>query len=205
MNAEAYRQRMVQTQIEVRGISDPRLLEALKKVPRHLFAEEENLERAYGDFPLPIGCGQTISQPYIVAYMTEILDLKGHERILEIGTGCGYQTAVLAEMARRVHTVEIKQALSDGAQKKLAALGYDNIRYKIGNGRDGWLEEAPYDGILVTAATESVPPALTGQLAPGGRLILPLGGMDQALVCYRKTEIELSSETLIAVRFVPLL
>lgn len=196
---------MVEQQIESRGIRDIRVLEAMRKVPRHDYAGEADLASAYGDYPLPIGCEQTISQPYIVAYMTEALELTGAEKVLEVGTGCGYQTAVLAEAAKRVFTVEINGRLSSGAAEKLLGDGYDNISFKVGDGREGWAEEAPFDGIVVTAAPPRLPEKLMDQLKVGGRLIIPLGEHDQVLVRFVKTEAGYTKTILLAVRFVPLL
>lgn len=195
---------MVELQIKARGVKDTRVLEAMKKVPRHVFAEKEDLSAAYGDYPLSIGFDQTISQPYIVAYMTEALQLQGEERILEIGSGSGYQTAILAELVREVYTVEVIQTLSDEAAQRLEKMGYRNIRFKRGNGRLGWKEEAPFDGIIVTAAPAVMPRGLIEQLVPGGRLLIPVGEKDQVLMRYVRTEDGFDSESLLAVRFVPL-
>jgi protein-L-isoaspartate(D-aspartate) O-methyltransferase len=196
---------MVEKQIASRGIRDVRILEALRKVPRHHYAGENDLAAAYGDYPLPIGCEQTISQPYIVAFMTEALLLTGAEKVLEVGTGCGYQTAILAEVTDRVFTVEINERLGAGARKKLDDAGYENISFKVGDGRLGWPSEAPFDGILVTAAPAALPDGLVDQLKVGGRLIIPLGEHDQVLVRYVKTEAGFTRTDLLAVRFVPLL
>jgi protein-L-isoaspartate(D-aspartate) O-methyltransferase len=196
---------MVKMQIQARGIRDERVLEAMRKVPRHFYAEEEDLATAYGDFPLPIGCDQTISQPYIVAYMTELLELEPLNRVLEIGTGCGYQTAILAELAASVFTVEIKETLARKAREKLGEKGYTNIFYRIGDGKAGWPEAGPFDAIMATAAPRSLPPGLISQLRVGGRLILPEGSPDQYLVIYTRTESAHTAQKLIAVRFVPLI
>ncbi|MBC7364391.1 MAG: protein-L-isoaspartate(D-aspartate) O-methyltransferase [Candidatus Aminicenantes bacterium] len=195
---------MVEFQIKRRGIRDPKVLEAMLKVPRHLFVPEQMKELAYGDEPLPIGEGQTISQPYIVAYMTEALKLTGHEKVLEIGTGSGYQTAILAELAREVYTVELIPELSRRAQKVLRELGYQNIHFLIGDGTLGWPEHAPYEAILVSAAPATVPRSLIEQLKENGRLIIPVGTEYQELVLVRKKKDGWEEERLIPVRFVPL-
>ena len=175
---ERERQRMVDDQLARRGIKDERVLAAMRRVPRHRFVEEAFRERAYGDHPLPIGQEQTISQPYIVALMTALLELTGREKVLEIGTGSGYQTAVLAELARRVCSIERIPALAARARAALEVLGYANVWVRVGNGTLGWPDEAPFDRILVAAGGPSVPPPLFEQLAEGGRMVLPLG--DQA-------------------------
>jgi len=172
--AEA-RQRMVAEQLMRRGIKDPHILKAMGKVPRHLFVDAALRHRAYDDFPLPIGEEQTISQPYIVAIMTEALDLQGHERVLEIGTGSGYQTAILAELARKVYSIERIEHLAEAASKRLQQLGYSNVLIKVGDGSLGWKEEAPFDAILTTAGAPQVPQALLEQLADKGRLVIPVG------------------------------
>ena len=169
------RDRMVSDQLQRRGIQDPRVLRAVGKVPRHLFVDEALVGRAYGDHPLPIGDGQTISQPYMVALMTEALELRGHERVLEIGTGCGYQTAVLAEVCGKVFSVERLKSLADRATRRLDSLGYYNVLVRVADGSLGWKEEAPFDAILVAAAAPAIPQALVDQLAPKGRLIVPVG------------------------------
>jgi len=166
---------MVEEQLVRRGIVDPRVLEAMRKVPRHRFVEEALRDRAYGDHPLPIGEGQTISQPYMVAAMTQLLRLHGDEKVLEIGTGSGYQTAILAELARRVCSVERLPGLAARARRILEELGYTNAVVKTGDGTYGWPDEAPFDRILVTAAAPAVPAPLFQQLAEGGRLVLPVG------------------------------
>ena len=169
------RERMVSEQLQRRGILDPRVLRAIGKVPRHLFVDEALVGRAYGDHPLPIGDGQTISQPYMVALMTEALELHGHERVLEIGTGCGYQTAVLAEVCGKVFSVERLKSLADRATRRLDSLGYYNVLVRVADGSLGWKEEAPFDAILVAAAAPAIPQALVDQLAPKGRLVVPVG------------------------------
>ena len=195
---------MVRTQIAARDISDERILAVMRKVPRELFVRPEDGQAAFYDGPMPIGYGQTISQPYIVAYMTDLLGLREGDRVLEIGTGCGYQTAVLAELAGRVHTIEIIPELSERARETLSARGYSNIDFRTGDGRDGWPEEAPFDAIIVTAAPGQVPPALEEQLAEGGRLVIPVGTSDQYIHRTVRRGGELEDEGLLAVRFVPL-
>ncbi|MGB9836226.1 MAG: protein-L-isoaspartate(D-aspartate) O-methyltransferase [Candidatus Saccharicenans sp.] len=204
INFEAERREMVEVQIKGRGVRDKRVLEAMLKVPRHLFVPEQMKELAYGDEPLPIGEGQTISQPYIVAYMTEALKLTGREKVLEIGTGSGYQTAILAELAHEVYTVELIPELSRRAQKVLGELGYQNIHFLIGDGTLGWPEHAPYDAILVSAAPASIPRRLVEQLRENGRMIIPVGTDYQELVLVRKLEEGWEEQRLIGVRFVPL-
>lgn len=169
------RERMVEEQLVRRGITDPRVLEAMRKVPRHLFVEEALRDRAYGDYPLPIGEGQTISQPYMVGIMSQLLRLTGREKVLEVGTGSGYQSAVLAELARRVCSVERIPSLASRARATLEALGYTNVWVRTADGTFGWSDEAPFDRILVSAASPSVPQPLSEQLAEGGRMVLPVG------------------------------
>jgi len=195
---------MVSSQLAVRGIKDPIILDAMKKVPRHLFVPEDLLSRAYSDEPLPIGEGQTISQPYIVGYMTEVLALQGGERVLEIGTGSGYQTAILAEIAQKVFTVELIEALSHRAQEILKKLKYTNILYKIGDGTYGWDEQAPFDAIIVTAAPDKVPRSLEEQLKIGGKMIIPVGSAFQELVFITRGKKRFKRKKLLPVRFVPL-
>jgi len=166
---------MVDEHLVPRGISDPRVLAAMRKVPRHLFIDEALRDRAYGDHPLPIGEGQTISQPFIVGLMTELLRLTGTEKVLEVGTGSGYQAAVLAELARRVCTIERIPVLAQRARSVLEGLGYTNVWVRVGSGTIGWPEEAPFDRIVVTAGAPAVPPPLVEQLAEGGRMVLPIG------------------------------
>ncbi len=169
------RERMVAEQLVRRGITDERVLEAMRKVPRHLFVEEALRDRAYGDYPLPIGEGQTISQPYMVGIMTQLLRLTGQEKVLEIGTGSGYQTAVLAELARRVCSVERIPSLAARARATLEALGYTNVWVRTADGTLGWPDEAPFDGVVVSAGAPSVPEPLFEQLAEGGRMVVPVG------------------------------
>jgi len=197
---------MVKKQLILRGIRDQRILEALGKVPRHLFVEPSQRHMAYGDHPLPIGLEQTISQPYIVALMTQSLELKGDEKVLEVGTGSGYQTAILAELARHVYTVERLPLLAEKAKKLLLELKYNNISFKVGDGTGGWPEEAPFDAILVAAATESVPSSLVEQLSTGGRMVIPVGDAPvQNLVLLTKDEQDIKEENLCGCRFVPLI
>lgn len=195
---------MVETQIAARGVRDPMVLAAMSKVPRHRFVPPSLRGDSYADAPLPIGNGQTISQPYIVAFMTEALALTGKERVLEIGTGSGYQTAVLAEIAREVYTVEIVRALSESAEQILGEMGYANVRFRVGDGGNGWPEEAPFDAVMVTAAPPSVPRALKTQLAEGGRMIIPVGTDFQELVLIRRSGERFPESRLMSVRFVPL-
>lgn len=199
------RKRMVETQIKARGINDPRVLRVFERVPRHLFVSEEMRPDAYEDHPLPIGYGQTISQPYIVALMTSLLDLKGSEKILEIGTGCGYQAAILANLAAEVHTIERIKNLADFAGVNLASLALTNIQVHVGDGSLGWPEAAPYDGILVTAASPSVPANLIEQLNTGGKLIIPVGERwRQVLELWTKTSQGVEKKEILPVVFVPL-
>jgi protein-L-isoaspartate(D-aspartate) O-methyltransferase len=201
---KAQRQEMVERQILARGVVDPGVLAAMGKVPRHLFVPEEERAFAYADEPLPIGEGQTISQPYIVAYMTELLGPVGNARVLEVGTGSGYQTAVLAELAREVYSVEVIRTLSERARQTLESLGYRNVNFTVGDGARGWPEMAPFDGIIVTAAAGRIPTALEGQLAEPGVLVVPVGTDIQDLIRVRRDEKGFTREKLIPVRFVPL-
>lgn len=200
------RQEMVTHQIERRGVTDRRVLKAMRAVPRHLFVPIELQRMAAMDSPLPIGGGQTISQPYIVGLMTQLAEVGEGEKVLEIGTGSGYQAAVLAELTDQVFTIEILPELAAQAANRLRSLGYDQIRLRTGDGYAGWPEEAPFDAILVTAAPEKVPQPLTDQLAEGGVLVIPLGprGGYQHLIRIRKTEGKLEQETVTAVSFVPM-
>lgn len=195
---------MVDEQIERRGIQDDRVLAAMRKVERHCFLPDNLWESAYRDHPLPIGEEQTISQPYIVALMSESLRLVGDERVLEVGTGSGYQTAVLAELAKEVFTVEILPGLAERARSVLETLGYRNIHILIGDGRKGWPENALYDAILVAAAPREVPGALLEQLKEEGRLVIPVGEVNQELELYTRKAGATSSERIASVRFVPL-
>jgi protein-L-isoaspartate(D-aspartate) O-methyltransferase len=206
-NSDAYRdarERMVREQIEGRGVRDARVLAALRTVPRHLFVPEQMLPYAYTDQPLPIGHRQTISQPYIVAFMTEALELKPKDRVLEIGTGSGYQAAVLAELVREVYSIEIVEPLAKESEERLMRMGYENLKLRIGDGYRGWPEAAPFDAIMVTAAPDHIPPALIDQLAEGGRLVVPVGRFYQELVRVRRTAKGIKQEELLPVRFVPM-
>jgi protein-L-isoaspartate(D-aspartate) O-methyltransferase len=197
---------MVKTQIKSRGISDEAVLRVMEKIPRHLFISGKSRDIAYGDYPVSIGHGQTISQPYIVAYMTQALQLKGEERVLEIGTGSGYQTAILAGLCKEVYTVEIIEALLKHAQRILNALGHTNIRFLQGDGSKGWPEHAPYDKIIVTAAAAVMPQALKLQLKDNGILVIPVGDYKkyQDLLVVRKIGKHFQTEESIGCRFVPL-
>ncbi|MDO8445878.1 MAG: protein-L-isoaspartate(D-aspartate) O-methyltransferase [Deltaproteobacteria bacterium] len=200
------RQRMVETQLIPRGIKDKRVLDAVRKVPRHLFVDEAFYGQAYGDSPLPIGEEQTISQPFMVAVMTEALELKGDERVLELGTGSGYQTAILAELCHKVFSIERISSLAGRARKVLDKLGYGNVVVRIGDGTLGWKEEAPFDAIIVTAGAPEIPQPLTEQLKIGGRLVIPAGGeFMQSLIRVRKTENGIEKEDLGGCRFVKLI
>lgn len=201
---ESARLRMVETQIMARSIKDPLLLKAMTKVKRHLFVPKHLWDMAYNDYPLPIGNEQTISQPYIVALMTELLELSGGEKVLEIGTGSGYQAAILAEIAKEVFTIEIIEDLARTAKEKLDNLGYTNIHVMAGDGYQGWPEEAPFDAIIVTAAPEHIPKPLLEQLKVGGVMVLPMGSYFQDLYRIRKTEKGISREKIAPVRFVPM-
>ena len=199
------RSRMVREQLIERGIHNERVLEAMGRVPRELFVLPEYSHLAYADGPLPINERQTISQPYIVALMSEQLELKGDETVLEVGTGSGYQTAILACLARHVHSIELFQSLAEDATKKLKGLGLDNLSVHVGDGSLGWPEAAPYYGILVTAAAPGVPQPLLDQLADGGRLVIPVGGAgSQMLETWERHGSDLSSEDILPVAFVPL-
>ena len=197
---------MVERQIARRGISSPRILEAFSEIPRHLFIPENQHLYAYADGPLPIGKGQTISQPYIVAYMTMHLNLKGDEKVLEIGTGSGYQAAILGKLAGEVHTIERHSSLAKSASKLLEELGFNNIQVHQGDGTIGLPDFAPYGGIMVTAAAPDVPAPLLSQLADDGRLIMPVGGrIGQVLHLYQRRGKEITREDLAPVAFVPLI
>lgn len=201
---KAMREKMVRAQIKGRGINDKRVLKAMMTVPRHLFVDQRNASSAYGDYALPIGLGQTISQPYIVAFMTEAAQLSKNDRVLEIGTGTGYQAAVLSKIASEVYSVEIIKSLADSARLRLRKLGYDNILIRHGDGYDGWLEFSPYDAIIVTAAPEKIPPKLIEQLKIGGRMIIPVGKKFQELQLIEKGRSGILKRKLLPVRFVPM-
>jgi protein-L-isoaspartate(D-aspartate) O-methyltransferase len=198
------REAMVVTQIQSRGVKDTLVLKAMRKVPRHRFVLESLLDVAYTDGPLPIGEGQTISQPYIVALMTELLDLKGGEKVLEIGTGSGYQAAILAEIASEVYTIEIIKTLADRAESTLKSMSYENITVRCGDGYQGWEEHAPFDGIIVTAAPDHIPQPLVDQLKVDARLVIPVGDLFQELIVVTKTEKGVEKRGVIPVRFVPM-
>jgi protein-L-isoaspartate(D-aspartate) O-methyltransferase len=202
----AARRRMIERNLKGRDISDPRILEIMERVPRQLFVEKSLQSQAYADHPLPIGEGQTISQPYIVALMTQILKVKPGEKVLEIGTGSGYQAAVLAELTDRVYTVEIREGLTNLAAQRLKKLGYEKVKVKYGDGYFGWEEFAPFDAIIVTCAANHIPPPLIKQLREGGRLIIPLGSTTyfQTLTLLTKKKGELDVQHLLGVSFVPM-
>jgi protein-L-isoaspartate(D-aspartate) O-methyltransferase len=201
------RLRMVSDQIESRGIHDARVLAALREIPRHRFVPDKLAREAYADTPLPIGLQQTISQPYIVAYMTQALRLTGQETVLEVGAGSGYQTAVLAKLARRVVTIERHPALAENAARILKSLGLENVDVRVGDGSLGWPESAPFDGIVVTAAAPGVPPPLLDQLSEeSGRLVIPIGRFgDQVLELWQRQMGAFTRQVLLAVAFVPLM
>lgn len=201
---QAERMRMVNEQLRARDIRNQRVLDAMLNVPRHLFIPESARGGAYGDFPVPIGNGQTISQPYIVAFMTQALDVGPADRVLEIGTGSGYQAAVLSVLAKEVFTIEIIEPLAVRARSTLTDLGYRNIHVRAGNGYLGWLEHAPYDRIMVTAAPDEVPAALVEQLKIGGLMAIPVGVDDQELRIVRRLPAGLETITTLPVRFVPM-
>jgi protein-L-isoaspartate(D-aspartate) O-methyltransferase len=198
------REKMVETQIKARGVKDLRVLSAMFKVERHLFVPKEYQTSAYSDQPLPIGEGQTISQPYIVALMTELLELKGGEKVLEVGTGSGYQAAILGELAKEVYTIEIVETLASSAKKRLQELGYQNIMVKAGDGYLGWPEAAPFDAIMVTCAPDHIPTPLLEQLKEGGRMVVPVGSYTQELKKIVKRSGKLEATSIIPVIFVPM-
>jgi protein-L-isoaspartate(D-aspartate) O-methyltransferase len=198
------RERMVREQLQNRDVKDRAVLDAMRRVPRHRFVPANLVDAAYEDSPLPLMLGQTISQPYIVGYMTQALQLKGTERVLEIGTGSGYQAAVLAELVSEVFTIEILPELAAQARTTLDGLGYKNIRIRSGDGYLGWPENAPFDRIIVTAAPDHVPQPLVDQLKAGGKMIIPVGRMEQDLVLIEKSEQGVSRRSTIPVRFVPM-
>jgi protein-L-isoaspartate(D-aspartate) O-methyltransferase len=198
------RKRMVAEQLRSRGITDDRVLDAMQAVPRHLFVPADRRTLAYGDHPLPIGYSQTISQPYIVAFMTQALQVEPTHKVLEIGTGSGYQAAVLARLVRLVYTIEIVQPLAERATATLEQLGFSNVRVRAGNGYLGWPEEAPFDRIIVTAAPDAVPPALVEQLRMGGRMAIPVGTESQELRILRRVPGGLETIETLPVRFVPM-
>ena len=201
---EAARQRMVDRQLAARDIRDRRVLDAMRSVPRHEFVPADLRDDAYDDNPLPIGYGQTISQPYIVAFMTEALQLSATDRVLEIGTGSGYQAAILGVLAKEVYTIEIVEPLADRARHTLASLGHRNVHVRAGNGYLGWPEQAPFDRVMVTAAPDEVPPALIEQLKLGGLMAIPVGVGVQELRILRKTKTGMETLRTLPVRFVPM-
>lgn len=205
--SQVERQKMVETQIVSRGITDEKVLQAMRTVPRHLFVDESQRIYAYEDRPLPIPCGQTISQPYIVALMTELLKLRGGEKALEVGTGSGYQAAVLSKIINEVYTIEIFEELGIAAKKRLSHLGYSNVKVRIDDGYYGWPERAPFDVVVVTCAVDHIPPSLIEQLKEGGRMCLPLGSpfLTQTLMLVEKKNGQVVSRSILPVRFVPLL
>ncbi|MEK6691205.1 MAG: protein-L-isoaspartate(D-aspartate) O-methyltransferase [Nitrospirota bacterium] len=200
------RDRMVKYDLSGRDIKDKKVLDVMSKIPRHLFVSKDIEKKAYSDYPLPIGEGQTISQPYVVALMTQSLGLKGNERVLEIGTGSGYQAAVLAEFVKEVYTIEIRDKLTKNAEKTLNSLGYKNVKVKTGDGYFGWKEYAPFDAIMITCAVNHIPSSLIDQLSEGGRLILPLGSTTyyQTLTLVKSIKGKLTVEHITDVRFVPM-
>jgi len=197
---------MISNQIVSRGIKDTQLIEAMRKVPRHLFVPENRRDSAYDDRPLPIGEGQTISQPYIVAFMTKALDLSLEDMVLEIGTGSGYQAAILAEIVREVYSIEVIPGLGEAARERLEKMGYKNISVKIGDGYEGWPEKAPFDGVIVTCAPEKIPKSLIDQLDKGGRMVIPVGEKRgiQKLVLIRKDKGMVIEKEVMDVLFVPM-
>jgi protein-L-isoaspartate(D-aspartate) O-methyltransferase len=198
------RRRMVEEQIRARGIKNNAVLDAMMKVPRHRFVPAKIAHSAYHDNPLPIGQGQTISQPYIVAYMSEAAEISKSDKVLEIGTGSGYQAAILGELAKEVYTIEILPELAERARQTLSELGYKNVNVKTGNGYEGWAEHAPYDAIVVTAAPDKVPQALVDQLAVNGTMVIPVGQMNQDMMIITKTPQGVIEKRTIPVRFVPM-
>ncbi len=202
---EAARLRMVETQIVARDVTDARVLAAMRKVERHCFVPFESQSQAYEDRPLRIGYGQTISQPYIVAKMSELLNLKGTEKVLEIGTGSGYQAAILAELAKDVYSIEISQPLCNRAKKRLEKMNYRRLHVRCGDGYHGWPEAAPFDAIIVTAAPTEIPQPIFDQLKPGGRMVIPVGDWQQELLVIRKGENGgIERRSIFPVRFVPM-
>lgn len=200
------RENMVDCQIKARGINDEKILQSMREIPRHLFVPEQQRTYAYEDFPLPIGEGQTISQPHIVALMTEMLRLKGHEKVLEIGTGSGYQAAVLSKIAKEVYTIEKIESIGLKAKELFKELGYKNIKVKIGDGTEGWAQYSPYDGIIVTAGSPQIPEPLIEQLGENGRIVVPIGGpFSQDLILGEKIKGELITRTICGCVFVPLI
>lgn len=202
---EWLRQQMVEDQLRERGIKDERVLAAMSKVPRHQFVDLSWRDLAYSDRPLPIGHNQTISQPYIVAYMTQAAEISTEDKVLEIGTGCGYQAAILGEVAKEVYSIEIKPQLAEKARRTLSQLGYENIKVQTGDGYQGWSENAPYDAIIVTAAPEQIPKPLIDQLANEGKMVIPVGTWYQDIVVLTKTQDRVVKKKTLPVRFVPMI
>jgi len=198
---------MILNDIKGRGVKDKKVLDAMARIPRHLFVEDRLRERAYADYPLPIGDGQTISQPYVVALMTEALRLRPGDRVLEIGTGSGYQAAVLAEIVKDVYTIEIRKSLADMAEKRFRELGYKNVKVKYADGYFGWEQYAPFDAIIITASANHIPPPLIRQIKEGGRLIIPLGNTVyyQMLTLLTKKKGDIDIEQMGSVAFVPMI
>ena len=201
---ESQRRHMVKYQLRQRGIKDERVLAAMSKVPRHQFVDSSWRDLAYSDRSLPIGYNQTISQPLIVAYMTQAAEISPEDKVLEIGTGCGYQTAILGEIAQCVYSLEIIPQLAEQARRTLNKLGYKNIEIKTGDGYEGWAENAPYDAIIVTAAPEQIPKPLIDQLAINGKMVIPVGTWVQDIIVLTKTELGIVEEKTLPVRFVPM-
>ncbi|MEL6438614.1 MAG: protein-L-isoaspartate(D-aspartate) O-methyltransferase [Cyanobacteria bacterium J06621_8] len=204
MQTESLRLQMVQNQLRKRKIDDLRVLAAMSKIPRHQFVDSSWSHRAYQDRPLPIGYGQTISQPYIVGYMSAAAQIHPGDRVLEIGTGCGYQTAVLGELAQEVYSIEVIPQLADQARHVLQELNYSHVHLKTGDGHQGWAEHAPYNAIVVTAAPPEVPPALIDQLAINGKLVIPVGTSHQQLLVLTKAKAGIVTQKTFSVRFVPM-
>jgi protein-L-isoaspartate(D-aspartate) O-methyltransferase len=202
---ESRAEKMVETQIVSRGVRDPDVIRVMKQIPRHLFVPERMRDQAYGDHPLPIGSGQTISQPYIVAIMSEYLELTGTEKVLEIGTGSGYQAAVLSRLADTCYSIEVVKELAEQAGERLAELGYRNVVVKWGDGYKGWPEHAPFDRIIITAAPETIPEQLVAQLAVDGRMVLPVGTNFQELILITRNRKGIQRRNIIPVRFVPMI
>lgn len=206
MNFDEERKTMVEVQLRGRGLKDERVLKAMEEIPRHRFVSKEQEQSAYSDHPLPIGEGQTISQPYMVALMTECMELEGNEKVLEIGTGCGYQAAILAKLAEEVYSIERVEKLSLKAKEILAELGYTNVKLKVGDGTKGWEEYSPYQALIVTAGSPDIPQTLLDQLSEGGRMVIPVGGsFSQELVVARKRKGKVERRKVCGCVFVPLI
>jgi protein-L-isoaspartate(D-aspartate) O-methyltransferase len=203
-DASALRRRMVAEQVAARGLDDPRVLAAMVEVPRHLFAPDADVATAYADRPLAIGYGQTVSQPYVVALMTSLAGIGPGDRVLEIGTGSGYHTAVLSRVAGRVYSIEIIEPMARDAARRLDRLGYDNVELRVGDGYQGWAEQAPFDAIVLTAAPPRIPQPLIDQLKVGGRMVVPVGGTIQDLQVLTRTPEGLEKRTVIPVRLQPM-